>query len=266
MSFTSGKGGVGKTVTVLNTAISLTRLGKSVLVLDADLGLANVDVMLGLQPRATLQHVLDGSKKLEEIMLEGPEGVSIIPAASGIEGISNLDSQQRLMLMEAVEEVAHRYDYLLIDTAAGIGADVMYFNSASSEVVCVINPQPTSLTDTYAMIKILSRNYGEKSVSVIANNVRNESEARGCFDKLARVVDKFLHVELRYIGHIPTDSLIVESIQEQVPMVQRYPSSHAGLAYAAIARRIDHDFRDRVVKGGMQFFFRQLLEAGVNGI
>ena len=266
ISFTSGKGGVGKTHTVLNTGIALAREGKGVLILDADLGLANINVLLGLEPRWTLHDVFEGRKSLSDIIITGPEGVSIIPAASGVEHICTLDPERKLMLMEQIEEVAHQFDYLLIDTRAGISPDVMYFNSASSEIVCVITNEPTSLTDAYAVIKVLSQSYGERSFSVVSNNVANQQEGQLAFQRLARSVARFLHVDLKYLGFIPTDILVREAIQNQRSILETYPSSKAALALHSLARKIDEEFLDLRVKGGMQFFFRQLLEANVSGI
>ncbi|MBN8550642.1 MAG: MinD/ParA family protein [Deltaproteobacteria bacterium] len=270
ISFTSGKGGVGKTSSVVSTAIALAREGKSVLLLDADLGLANIDVMLGVTPRATIHDVLRGEKTLEEVMINGPEGISIIPAASGVESICNLDSEQQLTLMRAIEEVAYQFDYLLIDTAAGIGTDVMFFNSASREIVCVVNPEPTSLTDAYALIKVLSTQYGEKSVSVLVNNVRANSmpaerEAQMVFNRLSTAVERFLHIELKYLGFVPSDPSLIEAIRSQRALMELYPSSPSGLAFASLARKIDAEFHELRVKGGMQFFFQQLLEMSSHG-
>lgn len=265
ISFTSGKGGVGKTSSVLNVGISLAREGRSVLILDADLGLANVDVMLGLSPRSTLLDVLEGRCSIRDILLPGPEGIMIIPSASGVESICTLSAAQRLQLMEAVEEIASNFDYLLIDTQAGISSEVMYFNSAAGEVVCVINAEPTSLTDSYAMIKLLSRNYGERSISIVVNNVADEREATEAYARLSRAVDRFLQVELRYLGFVPSDMAAREAVQAQSPVAQLFPSSQAALGYARVARRLDERFLERRVKGGLQFFFRQLLEVSEYG-
>jgi flagellar biosynthesis protein FlhG len=262
MSFTSGKGGVGKTHSVVNIGLALAREGRSVLVLDADLGLANIHVMLGLQPRYTLSDLFSGQRSLDEIIVNGPDGLAFIPAASGVESMCHLSPEQRLMLTEAVEEVAARFDYLLIDTQAGIGADVLHFNSAASEIVCIINAEPTSLTDAYALIKVLAQNYGEKDFSIVANNVADGAEGNRAFARLAKSVERFLHVRLKYLGYVPRDGAVNDSIRSQRALLEVFPSSAAGLALAGLARRIDAEFYDHRVKGGMQFFFEQLLTVG----
>ncbi len=262
ISFTSGKGGVGKTQTIVNTAIALARMGKSVLLLDADLGLANVNVLLGITPKYTLQDVFSGVKSLRDILITGPEGISIIPAASGVESICELNAHQKLMLLQGIEDVAHSYDYLLIDTRAGISSDVMYFNTASSEIICVINNEPTSLTDAYASIKVLSTNYGEKRVLVVANNVSDDREGMKAFTRLSQAVEKFLRIEVTYLGCIPRDGAVTQAIQHQQPVLELFPTSPASRAIGRIASRIDEEFLQYRVKGGMQFFFEQILAVG----
>lgn len=266
ISFTSGKGGVGKTTSVLNTALALAELGRSVLVLDADLGLANMDIMLGIRPTASLIDVIEGRKSLEDIVIDIPSGISVIPASSGVEKMSALSEADRMILIQAVESVALDYDYLLIDTAAGIGSDVLSFNSASSEIVCVITGEPTSLTDAYALIKVLAQNYGEKKFSIISNNIPDEQAGQTAFRKLAKAVDRFLHVQLNYLGMIPSDLAVRESIMEQKALFSEFPSAPAARAISLIAKRIDQDFTEMRVKGGIQFFFKQLLEVSADGI
>ena len=167
-----------------------------------------------------------------------------------------------MMLLQGIEEVAHAYDYLLIDTRAGISADVMYFNTASSEIVCVINNEPTSLTDAYATIKVLSTNYGEKRVLVVANNVSDEREGVKAFTRLSQAVEKFLHIEVTYLGCIPRDGAVTQAIQNQQPVLELFPTSPASRAITKIAARIDEEFLQYRVKGGMQFFFEQILAVG----
>ena len=265
ISFTSGKGGVGKTNSVVNVAIALARMGRSVAILDADLGLANINVLLGLKPLYTIYDVLAGQRVLEETVLDGPEGIAVIPAASGIQAACTLSAAQRLTLMQALEDFAYDFDYVLIDTQAGIGAEVMYFNSASGEIVCVINNEPTSLTDAYALIKVLSRNYGEKSISILVNNVTDEALGRAAYRRLRRAVERFLQVELKYLGYIPSDAAVNEAVIEQKAVVQAFPSSAAALALDGLARRLDSEFQEQRVKGGMQFFFKQLLDVEAYG-
>lgn len=265
ISFTSGKGGVGKTNLVVNLGVALAEKGHSVLLLDADLGLANIDVLLGIQPKHTLHEVLGGKKGLTEVMISGPAGISVIPAASGVEVLRGLTAQQRLLLLEAVENLAYSFDYMLIDTGAGIGEDVMYFNSAATEIVCCITNEPTSLTDAYALIKVLSGSYREKSLAIVVNEVSSEQEARQTYARLARSVARFLQIELRYLGWVPSDPAVPEAVREQRALVQLYPSSIAARAMTHLAEAIDGEFWKFRIKGGMQFFFKQLLELNAYG-
>ena len=260
ISFTSGKGGVGKTHTVVNTAISLAAQGYSVLVLDADMGLANVDVLLGVQPKRTLHEVLKGKCSLDDILIEATGGITIIPAASGIEEIQSLESGEKVLLMSEVERIAHRYDFLLIDTPAGIGSDVMYFNTAAAEIVCVITSEPTSLTDSYALIKVLSSEYGEREFSIVVNDVSSEAEAKIAFNSLTKAVGKFLQVETRFVGWIPSDNQVRQCIMDRRPLALAFPSSPAARAILETSKSLADSARRNRVKGGMQFFFRQLLE------
>lgn len=266
ISFTSGKGGVGKSNCVINTAVALSKLGKSVLILDADLGLANIDILLGIQARYTINDVLRGERQIEEIMVDGPERICVIPAASGIESITELRPSDRMVLRDAIEEVSLDFDYLLIDTRAGISSDVMFFNSASSEVIVVINNEPTSLTDAYALIKVLCQNYGEKRFSILANDVLGPEEGMAAFKQLAKVVERYLHAKLSYLGHVPHDPLLGSAVMQQRALVELYPSSRAGLAFLNLARKIEGELAGNEVKGGMQFLFKQLLEIDVNNL
>lgn len=263
ISFTSGKGGVGKSNTVVNTAIALADMGRRVLILDADLSLANVDLLFGVTPKGTIHDVVAGTTSLREIVIETKEGVSIIPASSGVESLTRLTGSDKLLLLNEIESLGAQYDYLLVDTGAGISSEVMYFNAASSETICIINGEPTSLTDAYALIKVLVQSYGEKRVSVLANNVSSEGEGRKAFERLSKVVQRFLQVQLVYMGAVPTDASVPEAVRQQQPLQILFPSSGAASSIRLLARKIDDDFFAFRVKGGMQFFFEQIISGGI---
>ncbi|MGI6680817.1 MAG: MinD/ParA family protein [Bdellovibrionota bacterium] len=259
ISFTSGKGGVGKSTSLINIGVSLVNEGRRVLVLDADLGLANIDILLGLTPKYTLEDLLFNEKSIEDIILESPCGLSVIPAGSGVLKLLNLSVMQKSLLMSEVERIAKNYDYLLIDTGAGINDDVLFFNAASMEVICVITKEPTSLTDTYSLIKVLLQK-GEKEFSILVNNVSSELEAKNTYKKLFMAVEKFLRVRLKYIGYIPSDEKASEAILKQKAYVEMFPSSEISRKVVSLTKNLDSEFFDFRVKGGMQFFFEQLLE------
>lgn len=260
ISIASGKGGVGKTTIVTNLAVALAQQAKTVLVLDADMGLANVDIMLGIKPHGTLQDVIEGTRTLEEILVKGPAGVMIIPAASGVEKMCALSSADRAMLFNALEELAARFDYLLIDNEAGIGADVMYFTSAAHEVVMVVNDEPTSLTDAYGLVKVLSQTYGEREVRVIVNQAQDTKHGVNVFTRFARSLERFLHVNAQYLGSVPRDEMAREAVLTQRSVVDAFPSSRVSVAIQKIAQELVNETPYIRPKGGVQFFFSQLLE------
>jgi flagellar biosynthesis protein FlhG len=261
ISFTSGKGGVGKTSLACGVALSLVAQGNRVLLLDADMSLANVDLVLGITPRGTLKHVINGDAKLIDIMLTTSEGLDVIPAASGVESLSLLTSEQKLILKDSIDEIAFNYDFVLIDTAAGIGSDVLFFNSASHQIICVVNNEPTSLTDAYALIKVLSQNYAEREVSILVNNVKDSREAERTFVRLQSAVDRFLHTNIKYLGFVPTDELVREAVKGRTAFQTAYPSSQAALAVSRVAKTLEASFYEPRSKGGLQFLFDKLLEA-----
>ncbi len=235
---TSGKGGVGKTNIVVNLAIILSRMKKKVLIIDADLGLANIDVLLGLTPKYNIFHLLEGQKKVTDILIDGPENIKILPASSGIQELSELKTDQKLMLLEALDTYALDFDYALIDTGAGISSNVMYFNSAAQDIIVVVSPEPTSITDSYALIKVLSQNYGHKKFRMITNNVSSAEEGRKVYSTLTNVTDHYLEVFIDFLGYILKDNNFPKSVQSQKPIVQSFPNSKASRCLNLIANEL----------------------------
>lgn len=259
LSVTSGKGGVGKTSIVVNMAILLAQKGKKVLVLDADLGLANVDVMLGLTPKLTIKHVLDGDCPLEDIVIEGPCGIKIIPASSGIQELADLQPEQQITLMNALDYFDHDLDYMIVDTGAGISRNVMYFNAAAQRIVVVATAEPTSITDAYALIKVMRLQYGIKRFYLIINNVTSKSEGDQVAEKLTFVCERFLgDVTLDMLGSIPHDKNIPECIKVQKAFVRVHEQTEATKRLARIAGRLEDSSR-LGTSGNLQFFFRRML-------
>ena len=223
IAVTSGKGGVGKTNIVANLAIAFSKQGKSVLVLDADLGLGNIDVLLGLAPQYTLEHVILGEKRLSEVIFDGPAGIKILPTGSGVEELTALTPEQKLVLLSEFDRLETTIDIFLIDTAAGISSNVLYFSTMAEEIIVVLTPEPTSLTDAYAIIKVLSQKHGQKDFKVLVNMARNAGDARDVFQKLSLVSDRFLEVAVDYLGYISMDDYLPMAVSEQKAVVESYP-------------------------------------------
>lgn len=262
IAVTSGKGGVGKTNVSVNLAVSLAELGRQVMLLDADLGLANVDVMLGLHPKLNLSHVMKGECLLEEIIIEGPEGIRIVPASSGIKDMAEMSPAEHAGLVRAFSEVGGNIDTLIVDTAAGISDSVISFSRASQEVIVVVCDEPASITDAYALIKLLSREYGQHKFRVLANMTHSPNEGKELFTKITRVTDRFLEVTLDYMGAIPHDSYVRKAVQRQRAVVDAYPACKASQAFKQMARLADKWPKAKSADGHLQFFFERLLKSG----
>ncbi len=241
LAVTSGKGGVGKTNIVANLAVCLSEMGRKVVVLDADLGLANIDVLLGLAPRYHLGHVLFGNKTLAEIMVPGPEGIRIIPASSGLQKLSELTSAQKNYLLKGFSELDADTDYLLIDTAAGISDNVIHFLLAAQEVIVVSVPEPTAIVDAYAVIKILLNEDRNKTIRVLINSVRDEREAREVFRQIDSVVRRFLSRELQYLGHVERDAHLAQAVRSQVLVTHCFPEAPSSHCFRRLAQALAHD-------------------------
>lgn len=227
IAMASGKGGVGKTNIVANLAIAMKKLGHEVLILDADLGLSNIDVLLHLAPKYNMQNVLNGEMSLSDIIVEGPHGIKILPASSGVQELTVLDEFQRLRLLDEFESFNSNIDVMLIDTAAGISENVAFFCIAAQEIIILATPEPTAMTDAYALMKVLYTRYQEKEFSVLVNNVRGEDEGREVFKRLATAADKFLNVSLDYLGYIPYDAAVPAAVRQQRAFIEVNPNGKA---------------------------------------
>ena len=258
LSVTSGKGGVGKTCVSVNIAYWLSKLGAKVLLLDADLGLANVDVILGLRPAYTLEHVLSGEKSLLEIMMEGPGGVKVLPAGSGVARLVELGEEDRMQVFQEFDSLAEPFDYLIVDTGAGISRNVLYFNSAVQDVIVVATPEPTSLTDAYALMKVLSEKGRGYRFRVLANMVADEREAKSIFARLSAVADKFLNISLSYLGHVVSDPNMALAVRRQQAASVLFPKTPAARCMRALSDRLHSLPPDLFPAGHMQFFWRKL--------
>lgn len=259
IAVTGGKGGVGKTNITLNTAISMAKLGKRVMVLDADLGLANVDVMLGLRVSKNLSHVLSGECTLDEVLVEGPYGIKIAPATSGTQSMTELTAAEHAGLIRAFSELRTPIDVLLVDTAAGISGMVLSFAKASQDVMLVVCNEPTSLTDAYALMKLLNRDYGVFRFKIVANMVKNVREGQELFAKLSKVTNRFLDVALELVATVPFDENIRQAVRKQKAIVEAYPNSPASIAVTNLAKTALTWPIPNQPGGHLEFFLEQLV-------
>jgi flagellar biosynthesis protein FlhG len=262
VSVTSGKGGVGKTAVVANMAVSLSQMGKKVLIIDADLGLANIDVVFGLTPQYNLNHFFAGQQRLDDILVDGPGGIKILPAGSGVQQFTHLDANQKMRFINELDAMHGAYDIVLIDTEAGISDNVTYFNMAAQDILIITSPEPTAITDAYALMKLLSNDYGEKHFKLIVNSVKNENEALDVFRKLTVVSNRYLNISLDFLGGIPFDKRMHESIRRQKVIVDLYPNAKPSAAFRTMAENLTIKGRQTSPKGSLQFFWKSLLAIG----
>lgn len=259
-SITSGKGGVGKTNISVNLALSLAQMGKRVVLLDADLGLANVDVLLGMTPKKNLFHLFHEGASIEDILFETPYGFSILPAASGVGEMLSLTTGQKLDLLEAMDYLEEKVDFLIVDTGAGISDNVLYFNLAAQERIIILTPEPTSLTDAYALIKVLKFQHGVEHFKVLINLLGDKKGAREVFARLYNACDHFLSgVSLDLLGFIPQDKSVRTAVINQVPFCHLFPDSPAGQAVRSVAETITTWNPAANLDGNIKFFWKKLL-------
>ncbi len=260
IAVTGGKGGVGKTNVSINLAVALADIGKRVLVLDADLGLANVDVVLGLHPEYDLSHVIRGERTLEEVIITGPSGIQVVPAASGLRHMAELSEAEHAGLIRAFSDLGNDLDVLIVDTAAGISDTVISFSRAVQELIVVVCDEPASITDAYALIKLLNREYGINRFRVLANMTRSVQEGRDLYNKLSRVTDRYLDVVLSYTGNVPFDESMRKAVKSQKPVVHAYPRSPSAQILKNLAKKVDNWPIPSGASGHLQFFVEQLVQ------
>ncbi len=261
VAITSGKGGVGKTNVSVNLALALANEGKNIMLMDADFGLANVDVLLGVHATHNLKHVISGELSLEEIIVEGPSGLKIVPASSGTQAMAELNSAQHAGLIRAFSELSFNIDTLIIDTAAGITGSVISYSRAAQEVVVVLCDEPASLTDAYALLKLLNKEYGINRFHILANMVNSVQEGRILFSKLIKVTDRYLDVAMDFMGAIPQDDYLRKAVQKQRAVVDAYPRSKAAMAFKKLAQKTGSMPLPVNAGGHLEFFVERLIMA-----
>ncbi|MEO5367888.1 MAG: MinD/ParA family protein [Magnetococcus sp. WYHC-3] len=266
LAVTSGKGGVGKTLISVNLAMAFARRGQRVLIIDADLGLANIDVVLGLSPQFTIHDVITGAKTLDEVALAGPEGVTVLPAASGVAELAHMTEEQRLVFMDHIDHWNRDFDVVLVDTGAGISENVRYFVLAVERIMVVATSDPASITDAYALMKVMFMNHRIKHFDLLVNQVRSSKEALEVYRAISNVADRFLSITLNYNGFIPQDPHVSRALRQQKPVAAVLPESPVVAALDTLAERLlqtwDSETRD---EGRMTFFWRRLLEEEQSG-
>lgn len=257
ITITSGKGGVGKTNFAVNLGIALSKLGRKILLVDADLGLANVDVMLGLIPKYNLGHVLLGEKKIADIIINGPAGLRIIPSGSGMYKLANLGDKKLAQCLENLNQLEKETDIILIDTGAGLGKNVMKFVLAAGEVIIVTTPEPTAITDAYGIIKVITASKRDLPIRVVVNMVKNEKEAEEVMERLSAVSQRFLGMDLERLGFIPLDAVVPKAVKEQQPFILGHPRSIVAQNISQIATKLVNG--DTQASSGSLSFFERLI-------
>jgi flagellar biosynthesis protein FlhG len=264
IAITSGKGGVGKTNITTNLAISLARRGKRVCIFDADTGLANINILLGLTPRHTMEEFLEGGLPIEDLLLEGPRGVRIVPGASGIAEYADLDRPRQQALLNGLRQIENQFDYLLIDTAAGIASTVIRFVLAAEQAILVISPDPTSLTDSFALARVLKRNHFEGRIHAVVNMAEGADAARKVYQRFAQAAQKYLQLDVTWFGFINADRAVVSAIRLQHPVVLSQPDSPASQCFEQLAAQLEESCSAEPQRGFSDFLRAQETEPAVD--
>lgn len=259
ISITSGKGGVGKTSVVSNMALQFAREGKKVLILDGDLGMANVDIMFNVRAKLHILDVVKGRATLKEILIEVAPNVTLIPGGSGVFDLQNLNAFEKQALLNEVSSLGTDYDVMLIDTAPGIDDNVLYLNSAAQEICVIVTPEPASIADSYALIKVLHQRCRENRFSIICNQVKDESDGQRLFSRLDQVANQFLYVSLDYKGSIPNDPNLRQATRAQQLVTRAYPDAPSTYAFRKVSSNLLGNSGLNEIKGGLQFFWEQLV-------
>ena len=254
VAVSSGKGGVGKTNVVTNLGVACAKQGREVLLMDADLALGNVDILLGLAPTYTIDDVLSGTRTLEDVIVQGPEGIRILPAASGIQELSNLTYEQQLQLQTGFLQLRQPPDLLFIDCAAGISSNVLYFSLVAHDTLIVVSSDPSSLTDAYALMKVLSTRYQQRRFRFLVNMVRKPQEGKEVFRKLSLVTDRFLNISLDYVGCIPFDDCVPLAVSQQRTVIEAFPRAPFSTALRKVVGKVEQWNDDDSLRGGYQLF------------
>jgi flagellar biosynthesis protein FlhG len=262
LAVSGGKGGVGKTLTTANLGLCFARLGMRTLLIDGDLGLANLDVVLGIHPKATIEDVLNGEASLKSVIVQGPGGLRVVPAMSGVLKTSELGRMQKLLLLDSLDSLDEEFDIVLVDTPAGVSRNVQYWTASAAEVIVIATPEPTSLADAYATMKILKETTSEYRFKLLVNMVKSEAEGLRVFEKLSSFADEYLKVRVEYLGAVPFDECLRMSVRERVPCVQKYPLSPASQSFRNISSQILATAGEIPAKGTVQFFWRRMIVSG----
>ncbi len=264
ITVTSGKGGVGKSNTAINLAIQMRKIGQKVIILDADFGLANIEIMFGAVPKHNLCDLIYKGKNIKDIITWGPMEVGFISGGSGITGLSNLNRDELSYIVENLAELDEMADTIIVDTGAGIADAVLEFLVASGEILLVTTPEPTSITDSYSLLKALSRHpryHAETTqIKVLANKVTGESEAKALYAKLETVVERYLKVPISYLGMVPQDPQLAKAVMQQMPVSLENPKARSAVAYEMIVAKLtNRELNKNVARRGMAAFFSQII-------